>query len=146
MDDQRKAIKLSEAEKQGIRESSDAMNRWLEGFFTRNPHLSFLVEPRERLALGPAGTTIRFPARGRARHCWHYYRASDGWMFAYTSLKDENGKYWSWAYRPEGKGARGGKAKEWAIAKSPKPVAHSKRSAAIRRANRLLHKHMARKD
>lgn len=53
------------------------------------------------------------PRRGRQRRKYHYYQTPDQWRFCYTPWKDVNGDYFTFIYKPYGKGSQSGKAIRW---------------------------------
>lgn len=86
---------------------------------------------------------IDYAPLGRVEH-QQYWLAEDGWQIAYTTSKviggPHDGKFLVQAFRPVGKGARGGrgKAEEWVEAYSR---AFTKRKDAKARALKLYGDH-----
>ena len=60
----------------------------------------------------PNGAQLHLKKGQRPYQC---YRSNDGWMFCYTSWRDENDDYWYWTYKPVGKGSQSNKAREWKL-------------------------------
>lgn len=92
-------------------------------------------EGTEHIARLPNGRRIFL--KGSQRHSYRYFESSDGWQFCYTCWKDENGDYWSWVYKPVGKGARSGDPERF---KMIKLLSARKRKIALARAERMLNR------
>jgi len=103
----------------------DAANRIfsdaLAEFFPMPPDRGHTVQT-------PSGSRLRLKPGQRE---YRYYRSFDEWMFCYTPWKDENGDYWTWTYKPVGKGSQSGKARKWVAIN---PARARKRKTASKRA------------
>lgn len=94
----------------------------------------------------PDGKSVTLMPNGRrlildeGKHQYRYFESKDQWMFCYTPWKDEDGNYWSWIYRPVGKGSRTGDPRRWRMTK---PLKSRKRKTASARAERMYKKHTA---
>lgn len=104
----------------------DAANRIfsnaLAEFFPMPPARSHTVQT-------PSGSRLRLKPGQRE---YLYYRSNDDWTFCYTPWKDENGDYWTWTYKPVGKGSQSGNALKWVAIN---PVRSRKRKTACKRAH-----------
>lgn len=62
-----------------------------------------------------------------------YWESPDQRMFCYTPWKDANGDYWTWVWKPYGRGSHSGKATKWK--RVGKRVRSRKRKTAKKRAH-----------
>lgn len=106
------------------RDPSVALMAWMNKMM--GEYLEPGLKSGQVVTVTPKGTRIVHPA---GRNAYHYYRCETH-MFAYTSLPDTNGDYWSWTYKPKGKGSRT-KPRAW-VAKDI--VAFRHKGKAMRRA------------
>lgn len=92
---------MSDVERRAMEAANRVYKDLLAKYFTPVPNV----------VISPAGTRIHL--KGKASHSYRYYESDDGWRFAYTPWKDENGDYFYWTYKPVGRGARSGDPTKW---------------------------------
>jgi hypothetical protein len=81
------------------------------------------------------GKTIQFNLTRREYTYVYFKPKGSSYKFCYTPHADQDGWYYSFVYKPIGKGARTGEAKRWKLTKL---VPHRVRKAAKARALRLF--------
>lgn len=90
------------------------------------------AEPGYYHARNPGGGLMKLKD---SQHSYLYYEGPRGELYAYTPWKDLDGNYWTWTYKPTGKGSRSGDPSSWSASKIVK--ARSRKTAKKRCLNRL---------
>jgi hypothetical protein len=103
----------TEPEREALRKMNRMLNRWMTG------QLDGLEYEHGE-------------GRTRNRQSYHYWESPDQRMFSYTPWKDSNGDYWTWVWKPYGRGSKSGKATKWK--EVGKRVRSRKRKTARKRA------------
>ena len=88
------------------------------------------------------GDVVIFEVNPRFWNAALYYFIEDarGWLHCHAMFRDTKGRFWVWSYRPVGKGARSGKARDFVI---NKPRWYRRRKSAMREATRRNNKRPA---
>lgn len=115
---------MNEAERKAVRRMNRTLSRWMAGMIDSGRI------PGGKTVINPGGGVMDL-RRGQRSHL--YWQDDRGWMYAYTPWKDRDGNYWTWTYKPVGKGARSGKPRRW---KAIQIVSARSRKTAMKRAER----------